>query len=311
MSEVATRRSETGTEVADLLSAEAERIEVALLNLRGELLTGFPAPLATAVDYALASRGKRLRPILCCAAFRALSGAELPDAVRRLACALELIHTYSLVHDDLPCMDDDDLRRGRPTLHRVHGTSRAIFAGAALIPLSMTLLAREAGALGLNGKERAALVVELCGAAGAEGMIGGQLLDLDAEEESPGPERLERIHRAKTGALLASALRLGARAAGAGEIELAALTAYGQNVGLAFQIADDILDVTGDSATIGKTAGRDQSLGKATYPAFYGLDGARRLAHERVDAAIDALRSAAIAVPELEALARYVVQRSS
>ena len=297
--------------MADLLSIEAERIEATLLNFRRELLTGFPASLATAVDYALASRGKRLRPIFCCAAYRALSGGRLPDPVLRLACALELVHTYSLVHDDLPCMDDDDLRRGRPTLHRVHGTPMAILAGAALIPLAMQVLMRAAAALGLEGSERAALTIELCRAAGAEGMVGGQLLDLDAEHESPDPEGLERIHRAKTGALLAAALRLGARAARAGETELAALTVYGENVGLGFQIADDVLDVAGDSATIGKTAGRDQSLGKATYPALYGLDGARRLARERVDAAIAALHSAAIAAPELEALARYVVQRSS
>jgi geranylgeranyl diphosphate synthase, type II len=206
-------------------------------------------------------------------------------------------------------MDDDDLRRGRPTVHRVHGVVPAMLAGAALLPLAMELLVRETRAHGLPAERGALLVRELCHAAGADGMVGGQLLDLEAEGRDVDGHTLEQIHRAKTGALLTASLRLGAIAAGASLLQLDALSRYGESLGLAFQIADDILDVTGDSASLGKVAGRDHALSKASYPSLHGLEGAQALARQAADeakAALGELRS-----PELAALADYVVERRS
>lgn len=296
---------------AAFLEGERERVEHALAEVAEEALRGVPPALAGPVRYALGTRGKRVRPVLCVAAFRALRGgdAPVPEGVYRLACAVELVHTYSLVHDDLPCMDDDDLRRGRATVHRVHGTALATLAGAALLPAAVLVLDREAAALGLAAEERGRLVAVLCAAAGATGMVGGQLLDLEGEEQPVDAAGLEAIHRAKTGALLAASLRVGALAARAGEAELRAVTEYGEALGLAFQIVDDVLDVTADSAALGKTAGRDESLGKATYPALFGVEGARQLARERVEEAVGALARGGIRSPELEALARYVLER--
>lgn len=292
-----------------LIEREAERIDRALGAVSEPALQSTFPRLGEAVRYALATRGKRLRPILCCAAYRAVSGGEPGPQVYRFACAVEIVHTYSLVHDDLPCMDDDDVRRGRPTVHRVYGTTLATLAGAALIPLAVRVLDTESAALGLDARQRGRLIAELCEAAGARGMVGGQLLDLEAEDRPVDGEMLERIHRAKTGALLATSLRLGALAAHGGEEQLQALTAYGEAIGLAFQIADDVLDVTAKSEALGKTAGRDASLRKATYPSLFGVDGARALAREWVARARSALRDAGIHSPELDMLAGYVVER--
>jgi geranylgeranyl diphosphate synthase, type II len=296
-------------DLADYLAAEMPRVERALEELVGALPAEVPSRMAEPVRYALGTRGKRLRPVLCVAAYRAIAGAEPVEAVYRLACVLEVVHTYSLVHDDLPCMDDDDLRRGRPTVHRVFGVAPALLAGAALLPLAMQALDRESAALGLGAAARGQLVGELCRAVGAEGMVGGQVRDLDAEARAVPAAELEAIHRAKTGALLAAALRIGALVADADRARLAALTEYGEALGLAFQIADDVLDVTADSDALGKTAGKDQTVGKATYPALFGLDGARALAWQRASEAVEALRRGGIRSAPLEALARYVVER--
>ncbi len=204
-------------------------------------------------------------------------------------------------------MDDDDLRRGRPTVHRVHGEPAAILAGAALLALAVQVLLRAAPAMQLDHQLTGTLVAELCAAAGAEGMVGGQFLDLLGEQGEVDAAGLEAIHRGKTGALLIASLRLGAFAAGASEDELDSLTRYGSALGLAFQIADDILDVVGDTGTLGKTAGRDQQLSKSSYPALFGLDGARRLARERVEEAKSALET--LSASELLALADFVVER--
>jgi geranylgeranyl pyrophosphate synthase len=238
-----------------------------------------------------------------------VSGREGSPALYRLACAPEIVHTYSLVHDDLPCMDDDDLRRGRPTVHRVFGAGLATLAGAALLPLAVEVVLESGEALGLGEAAVARLVVELCGAAGAAGMVGGQLMDLEAERRPVDAKELERIHRAKTGALLACSLRIGALAAGAGEEALRALTEYGEALGLAFQITDDILDVTGDACSLGKAAGRDEELRKASYPSLFGLDGARERARRCAEAARAAV--AHLGSAELAALADYVVERSA
>ena len=297
--------------VPAFVGVEAERVESALAEVLDEQLRDWPAPLADAVRYAALGGGKRFRPILCVAAFRAVSVDEPGPAVYRIACALELIHAYSLVHDDLPCMDDSDLRRGRPTAHRVHGVAVAAIAGAAMIALACRVLDSGAAELGLSVAERAAALRELCIAAGAAGMVGGQWLDLEAEgrDDVTLPE-LERVHRAKTGALLAAAPALGGRAARAGQTVVDALARYGRSLGLAFQIADDLLDVTARAADLGKPAGRDQVLGKATFPALLGIEAARRRARAEADAAVAALRGAGIESPELEALARYAVDRA-
>ncbi len=300
-----------GVDLQGFLAAAGDCAEAALREVAPGLLAGVEPGLAGPMAYALETRGKRVRPILCVAAFRAVSrpGAATPQAVWRLAAAVEIVHTYSLVHDDLPCMDDDDLRRGRPTVHRVHGISRAVAAAAALVPAAVGVLDRAAADLGMDAAARAALVVELCRAAGAEGMVGGQVMDLEAEETPVDADALEAIHRAKTGALLVAALRLGALAAGADAAALEALTGYGEHVGLAFQIVDDVLDVVGDEETLGKTPGGDASAGKATYPALFGVDGARGLAREHVAEALAALERGGVRSPELEGIARFVLER--
>ena len=303
-------RAPAAASVDAALLGERARIDAAVAAAAEAVAAGAPDALREPMRYALATPGKRIRPVLSVAAWRALRGEAAPDAVYRLAAAVEIVHTYSLVHDDLPCMDDDDLRRGRPTVHRVYGTARAMLAGAALIPAAVQVLDRAAASLRLDAATRRALVSTLCRAGGAEGMVGGQLLDLEGEGKTLDRAALERIHRSKTGALLAAALRVGALAAGADERALAALSVYGEELGLAFQIVDDVLDVTGDSALLGKTAGKDVSAAKNTYPALYGLDGARALAAECLARALAALRDGGIDAAELEPLARYVVERN-
>ncbi|HEX2187711.1 MAG TPA: farnesyl diphosphate synthase [Longimicrobiaceae bacterium] len=298
-----------GFDLHAFLERERARVERAWGAVAERIVRELRGPLAEALRYALGTRGKRLRPVLCCAAYRAVAGAEPPEGVYRLACALELVHTYSLVHDDLPSMDDDDLRRGRPTVHRVHGVALATLAGAALLPAAAAALDGEAAELGLAPEERGRLVQELCAAAGAGGMVGGQLLDLEGEGAELDTAALERIHAAKTGALLAASLRLGALAARGEPGQLRGLTGYGEALGLAFQIVDDVLDVTMHSEALGKTAGKDESSGKATYPALFGVEGARRLARQRTGEGLRALAGAGIRSPELEALAAYVVER--
>lgn len=290
------------------LAAERRMVEQAVGRLVDAFLTGAPTALAEPIRYALVPGGKRLRPVLCVEAYRAVAGSAGPG-LYELAAALELVHTYSLMHDDLPCMDDDELRRGRPTVHRVYGTRQAIAAGAALIPLACVAVERAGGALGLVAAERMRLVRELCAAAGAGGMVGGQVLDLEAEGRHVAADELETIHRRKTGALLVASLRLGGLAARAGRAVLDALDRYGRAIGLAFQITDDVLDVTGHAAALGKTAGRDQALAKATFPALLGVDGARQRARAEGEAAVAALRRVGSATPALEALARFAAER--
>jgi geranylgeranyl diphosphate synthase, type II len=292
------------------LARERSRVDAALARIAAEVRVEAPGPLAEPMFYALTTSGKRLRPILCATAFRAVSGSEeVPEALYRLSCALEIVHTYSLVHDDLPCMDDDDLRRGRPTVHRVYGSPLAVLAGASLLSLAVEVLLKESAEVGLTPAASARLVGELCAAAGAEGMVGGQYLDLLGEHGEVDAVALEAIHRGKTGALLAAALRIGALAAHASDEQLQALTDYGCALGLAFQIVDDVLDVVGETQALGKTAGRDQALRKASYPSLFGVEGARSLARGRADEAKNAL--AELSRWELLALADFVVERST
>jgi geranylgeranyl pyrophosphate synthase len=274
-----------------------------------------------AMRYSLLAGGKRLRPMLVLAAAEAvaLRDGDNADDARRLAlpaaCALELIHTYSLVHDDLPAMDNDVLRRGRPTAHVVYGEGMAILAGDALLTEAFALLAREpdhTGAEHLASRKMIALQI-IASAAGACGMVGGQAIDLRAAAPGAVPltaEALRDMHARKTGALIRASVTAGAAMAGADRDTALSLSAYGDQIGLAFQIVDDILDVEGASPDLGKTAGKDAAAGKPTYVALYGLEGSRQLAAECLARALDVLSSARLG-GQLPGLARWVVGRTT
>ncbi|MFN2398969.1 MAG: polyprenyl synthetase family protein [Gemmatimonadaceae bacterium] len=272
--------------------------------------------VAGAIRYSLLGEGKRLRPILLICAYRAAGGHG--DATL-LAAAVEVVHAYSLVHDDLPCMDDDDMRRGRPTTHRMYGVGVAAAAGLAMVPMAALAALDGAEALGLPVGACGAIVGELMCASGASGMVGGQLLDLEAEG-SPTARggftlsvaELERIHRLKTGQLIAASVRIGGMAAGLkgrGPKKAEALDRYGEALGLAFQIADDVLDATSTSDRLGKTAGRDAVLKKSTFPSVLGVTEAIARANALAVEARDALSEADMLTAELERLAQFVVVR--
>jgi geranylgeranyl diphosphate synthase, type II len=292
-----------------LLSRERLPVEEAITRFMRNRLDRLDRRTAAPIRYALDSGGKRLRPILCVGTCKALQGAKLPPAGYDAACAIEVIHTYSLLHDDLPCMDDDALRRGRPTAHRVYGTAQATIAGAAMIPLAFAQLAGAAEAMGLDGTAIKAAVHELAEAAGAAGMVGGQMMDLEAEGRTVDVAELQRIHARKTGALFVASMRIGGFLAGAGDAILDALAASGRALGLAFQVMDDILDVTGVDAVLGKTAGRDREQGKATYPGLIGLDAARERARAAAGRAVAALHDVAVHDDGLEGLIDFAVNR--
>ena len=266
--------------------------------------------IGEAVRYSLLGGGKRLRGLLFLAAYRSGGGGRQSDACM-LAAAIEVVHAYSLVHDDLPCMDNDDVRRGRPTLHRAFGVRVATVAGVAMVPLAAVVALDAARSLGLPPAARGEIVAELMRASGAGGMIGGQLLDLEGEGRPLGLEELERIHRAKTGALIRASVRIGGRAASVSTSQLEALSRFGDAIGLAFQIADDVLDVTGTTDRLGKTAGRDLDLQKSTYPAVLGVERAAHRAGALVTEGCATLREAGLLSTELEALARFAVERES
>jgi geranylgeranyl diphosphate synthase type II len=236
-----------------------------------------PETIHRAMRYSLFAGGKRIRPVLCISAADAISGAV--DGVENAACTLELIHTYSLIHDDLPALDNDDLRRGRPTCHKVFGEAIAILAGDALLTLAFEVLSRLPG---VPETRKARLVMELATAAGTVGgMIAGQVNDLEGEGKPPDARLLESIHRAKTGALLRASLRMGGIYAGADEEQLAALSCFGEHAGLCFQIVDDLLDVEQSSEALGKTAGKDAQQRKITFPSVYGIEESHRMAERQ------------------------------
>lgn len=261
-----------------------------------------------AIRYSLLAPGKRMRAVLLLAAYRAAGGRA--DA-SGLGAAVEVVHAYSLVHDDLPCMDDDHVRRGQPTTHRVYGPAAAAVAGIAMVPLAARWAFGAASELGLPATACAGIVRELMRASGAGGMVGGQLLDLAAEGRELTLDQLETMHRAKTGALIVTSVRLAGVAAGALPEHVHAFDRYGDAIGLAFQIADDVLDATATTAELGKTAGRDAAMRKSTYPALLGVGGARARATALVDEACSALASAGLLTAALEAMARFAVARRS
>jgi geranylgeranyl diphosphate synthase type II len=266
-----------------------------------------PATIHRAMRYSLFAGGKRIRPLLAMATADAVS--DRVDGIEDAACALELIHTYSLIHDDLPALDNDDLRRGRLTCHKVFGDAMAILAGDALLTLAFEALSKLPN---VDAERRIHLITELATASGTVGgMIGGQVNDLEGEGQPPTAALLDSIHRAKTGALLRASVRMGAIYADAGDTELVALTCFGEHIGLAFQIVDDVLDVEQSSEALGKTAGKDAQQQKVTFPAVYGLKQSRAMAEQERLAAHSALRSFGNRAERLLQLADLVVQRTA
>lgn len=272
-----------------------------------ELDIGCPGPLAEAIRYSLLAPAKRLRPMLVLMAAEACGGTI--EGAMPAACAVEMIHTYSLIHDDLPAMDNDDLRRGRPTSHKVYGEALAILAGDALLTMAFEVLARD-----IRPAEVAAACCAVLGqAAGPEALVGGQADDLlcqQAENQAGGLDMLESIHRRKTGALFLVSLRLGALCAQADSRQMSALVEYGRKLGLAFQIADDLLDIQGDEAALGKRVGKDAARGKFTFPGLLGVGESQQRAERLVAEACAALAPLGAAAKDLAALARYVVERN-
>jgi geranylgeranyl diphosphate synthase type II len=265
-----------------------------------------PATIHRAMRYSLFAGGKRIRPILCIEAARAVS--DEGDAVLPAACSLELIHTYSLIHDDLPALDNDDYRRGKLTNHKVFGDAMAILAGDSLLTIAFQVLAE----LPAPADRVVRLIAELSTASGTVGgMIGGQVADLEGEGKPPDAALLETIHRAKTGALLRASLRLGAIVAGSSDEEYQALSRYGEHIGLAFQIVDDILDVEESSEALGKTAGKDAAQQKITFPAVYGLERSRQMAMDECGRAHQVLAPFGERAARLHELADLIVQRKS
>ena len=287
--------------------AEQQQLVDEALNRLTPPESAFPETIHRAMRYSLFAGGKRIRPILCMQSAVAISD-DAPGAIEA-ACSLEMIHTYSLIHDDLPALDNDDFRRGKPTCHKVFGEAMAILAGDALFTLAIQTLTRIEG---LDAQRKVALIEELSFSSGTvEGMIGGQVTDIEGERQTPTAELLDRIHRAKTGALLRASVRMGSTCAGGGGAELSAMSRYGEHVGLAFQIVDDILDVEESSEALGKTAGKDTAQGKITFPAVYGLEKSRRMAQHECAKAHEALSMFGDRAERLHQIADLIVQRKA
>jgi len=302
--------SEATAVSADALLAEArDCTDRRLHEVAGHLSVSAPGIIGAAFAYALQSPGKRVRPALVLGAYRAAGGQS--PAAAGVAAAVEIVHTYSLVHDDLPCMDNDDLRRGRPTMHRQFDVPTATRVGFLLVPVAAQVLAEAADELELSPSLLGTMAATLFEAGGIEGMVGGQWLDLEAERRQLDLPELIAVHRGKTGALIQASCVLGALAARASGDGLLALRRYGADIGLAFQIADDVLDVTGTSDQLGKTAGKDEALSKSTYAQLLGIEAARAEAERLARSAVAHLDRAQLASPALGALAHYIVTRNS
>jgi geranylgeranyl diphosphate synthase type II len=280
----------------------------AYLRDRFENQSPAPVRLMEAIRYSLGAGGKRVRPTLILETFDALNPGNAPrDAAMISAVAMELIHTFSLVHDDLPAMDNDDLRRGKPTNHKVFGEAMAILAGDAMVTLAFETIATQVS----DPRLAIALVQALSHAAGPCGMIGGQVLDMAGETQTLTLDQLQHVHRLKTGALLVTSCRMGALCAGANDDQRDAATRFGSHMGLAFQIVDDLLDETATPEQLGKATQKDRGKGKNTYPRLLGLDGARAEADRQLQLAIDAISGLGDRSQRLIALAKFVVERKS
>ncbi len=264
-----------------------------------------PERLHEAIRYSVLAPGKRLRPILVLASAESVGGR--PEDVLPTACALECIHAFSLIHDDLPCMDNDDYRRGRLTNHKVYGEAMAMLAGDALLTFAFELIAENAAVV--PGERIVPVVKMISVATGTAGMVGGQVIDIESEGKDISSDTLQFIHAQKTGALLTASSLAGALLCGANDAQQESLKQYGRSIGLAFQIADDILDVVGDQEKIGKPVGSDEKSDKATYPKLFGLEESRRMAHAEVAKAVDALQHFGLSAEPLRGIARFIVER--
>ena len=268
-----------------------------------------PEKLYESMRYSLLGGGKRVRPILTIAAAQALGYDN--DAMLPFAASLEFVHTYSLIHDDLPAMDDDDYRRGRLTNHKVFGDGMAILAGDALLTMAFELCSRDEGDHGLTVGQQLTIVRELAFGSGHQGMVGGQVMDIQAENQEVELAQLQKIHSHKTGQLIRTAVRIGGIIGGSSSAQLDSLTHYAEDIGLAFQIADDVLNMVGTREELGKDAGTDEKRGKKTYPSFFGIDGARQLGNECVERAVNRLESFDHHADPLRHIATYIVERRS
>jgi geranylgeranyl diphosphate synthase type II len=288
------------------LSNHKKRVDTALREYLPPEHT-YPTIIFQAVRYSLFAGGKRIRPILCMAAAEALGGN--PDEVLPVACALEMIHTYSLIHDDLPALDNDDYRRGILTNHKIFGENIAILAGDALLTEAFRLLSHPEQLKDVDTAKRLDLIHDISEAAGFFGMVGGQVMDVQSEGKEVDMTTLHYIHSRKTGAMIVTSIRSGAVLAGGKMAEIDALTHYGTQIGLAFQIADDILNIEGEEKRIGKSTGTDNKRGKATYPALIGVEDARKKGRELLADALAAIASFDEKAEPLRLIARYIVER--
>lgn len=269
----------------------------------------FPSSIFKSVRYSVFAGGKRIRPILCMGSAEAVGGNI--EEVLPVACALELIHTYSLIHDDLPVMDDDDYRRGKLTNHKVFGEDIAILAGDALLTEAFRLMSKKEFAGKTPPDRLLSVISDISEAAGFLGMVGGQIVDVQSEGKKVGEETLNYIHTHKTGAMITTSIRAGAIISGAGNNEIAALSDYGRHIGLAFQIADDILDVEGNQETLGKDIGSDRKRGKVTFPAIFGMEKSRKKARDLVNKALADIAQFDSRAEPLRMIATYIIERSS
>jgi geranylgeranyl diphosphate synthase, type II len=290
------------------LAERKQLVEVALENCF-PVPTGLEKSVLEAARYSLFAGGKRLRPILCLAAAEVVGGTC--RAVMPAACALEMIHTYSLIHDDLPAMDNDDFRRGKPTNHKVFGEAVAVLAGDALLTEAFDFVSKMDSSGGIPAQKILLVVATMVRASGYRGMIGGQVIDLECENRAVDLATVEYMHIHKTGALLSASLEVGALLGGGSDAQISALKRFGHHLGLAFQITDDLLDVEGDAQEMGKKPGSDAAKNKKTYPALLGMTGSREAAHEHVDAALQALAAFDDRAEPLRAIARYLLVRKA
>jgi len=271
--------------------------------------SGLASDIIKAMNYSLFAGGKRIRPILCIAGAEAVGGHA--DNVVPVACAIELIHTYSLIHDDLPVMDNDDLRRGKPTNHKVFGEAVAVLAGDGLLTLAFKLMAGYGAEKDVKEKTLLRVIDLIASAAGYKGMVGGQVVDITYEGKQPDPAVVEYIHRHKTAALIAASVTAGTILAGGTMDEEKSINRYGQQIGLAFQIADDILNIEGDRKVIGKGIGSDKKKGKITYPSVFGTAESKTIQKELITNAIDSLKRFDTRAEPLRSLARYIIERKT
>lgn len=269
--------------------------------------SGLASDVINAMNYSLFAGGKRVRPILCMAGAEAVGGST--DSVVPVACAIELIHTYSLIHDDLPVMDNDDLRRGKPTNHKVFGEAVALLAGDGLLTLAFNLMAGYGAEKEVEKKALLRVIDLIASAAGYKGMVGGQVVDITYEGKEPDPSVVEYIHRHKTAALIAASVTAGTILAGGNKDEEKSINRYGQQVGLAFQIADDILNIQGDRKIMGKGTGSDKEKGKMTYPSVFGTAESTKIQKELIKNAIESLKGFDNRAEPLRDLARYIINR--